>query len=1154
MKNSNLKYWKSAVLAALAASFGPLSVRTASAADDAWVGNSSINWNTAANWNPASVPAAGDSLFFGTAGSAGAALTNDMAGGSFAGITFNSGADAFTFTGNGIALAGGITNNSANAQTINFAITDNASITFNDGGGETTISGAVSGSGALTNAGNGTVILNNNNPFTGGVTINNGTLQVGGSGGNSALGKGNTTVNVGGNLIGTGGDAFGYPTHNNPATIFINGGTISDLPGAYRITLPNLIFAGGTLTSDPGNTGNAGTQYSLNGDNTTCAITTVASSSTAVINAAALLVQRETVFNVAAGNVSGGAAPGVDLLVSGVLAYTSGHHGITKTGAGTLELTGANTYASPGNTTINAGTLALSGSGSVASTLIAVTNGARFDVSGLSSTFTLPSGKTLGGNGMVTGSVVTASSSTIDAGLYGGSTLSFSNDLTLGGSTIKFVLSGAPGGANSKIAVAGNLNYSGANTISLSGFASLQNGAYPLFTYGSETTGGTWTITGLTSGLQTANLVDTGAGEIDLVVAPVSNVTNLTWAGDGVANNWDTITTNWLNGANPDVYNDGDEVTFDDSGSTNPPVNLTGTLQPAVVLVTNNTRDYTFNGPGAISGSAGLVKAGAGTLTLAEYGGDAFTGGIIVSGGSLVVSNYSAGMAGGIQVSNGTAVLDQAGPFSGNTLIYNGATVQVGVNDTFGALPSGTVTMDGNLVFNRTDTFTVGNVISGASTGNLIISNFNNVTLTAANTYAGNIQVNSGTLTDSKIGASDGSSSGLGAAVAGRMITVGTGATLNSTVQNWFGGGGVADANLPSITINGGTVNSARYTTLGSVTLNDGAALTQSASDSGTYQGYQFRGGVTVGGSSASTISSGNGKDDDLGSNTVFNVADVTGDANPDLFVTTGLQNQSGDFGGAAGGLTKTGAGTMQLSGANTYTGNTTINAGTLALNSSGSISNSLDIAVAGGATFDVSGLSPAFALASFQTLSNSSSTAVLNGNADASGGTISLTYASGTPSLTIINGALTLSSGTMFKVNNTGAALAAGSYKLISAGTSGSVAGTAPSAVAVGGGGIVSGTRALAQISGGELYLVVRAQPMPFITSAGLSGTTLTITATNGSADGQFVLLQSTNVALPLANWAPVLTNTFDGSGNLDLSTNIANPDAPQEFYILSQ
>jgi hypothetical protein len=164
------------------------------------------------------------------------------------------------------------------------------------------------------------------------------------------------------------------------------------------------------------------------------------------------------------------------------------------------------------------------------------------------------------------------------------------------------------------------------------------------------------------------------------------------------------------------------------------------------------------------------------------------------------------------------------------------------------------------------------------------------------------------------------------------------------------------------------------------------------------------------------------------------------------------------------------------------------------------------------------------------------------------------LTYASGTPSLTIINGALTLSSGTMFKVNNTGAALAAGSYKLISAGTSGSVAGTAPSAVAVGGGGIVSGTRALAQISGGELYLVVRAQPMPFITSAGLSGTTLTITATNGSADGQFVLLQSTNVALPLANWAPVLTNTFDGSGNLDLSTNIANPDAPQEFYILSQ
>ncbi|HEV2437759.1 MAG TPA: autotransporter-associated beta strand repeat-containing protein [Verrucomicrobiae bacterium] len=77
---------------------------------------------------------------------------------------------------------------------------------------------------------------------------------------------------------------------------------------------------------------------------------------------------------------------------------------------------------------------------------------------------------------------------------------------------------------------------------------------------------------------------------------------------------------------------------------------------------------------------------------------------------------------------------------------------------------------------------------------------------------------------------------------------------------------------------------------------------------------------------------------------------------------------------------------------------------------------------------------------------------------------------------------------------------------------------------------------------------------PTPDITSIGLSGTTLTITATNGAANGTFVLLESTNLAAPLTNWVPVLTNTFDASGNLNLSTNVVNRAVPQEFFILLQ
>jgi len=221
-------------------------------------------------------------------------------------------------------------------------------------------------------------------------------------------------------------------------------------------------------------------------------------------------------------------------------------------------------------------------------------------------------------------------------------------------------------------------------------------------------------------------------------------------------------------------------------------------------------------------------------------------------------------------------------------------------------------------------------------------------------------------------------------------------------------------------------------------------------------------------------------------------------------------------------------------------------------LSGSGSISSSAGIVVAGGATFDVSAI--AFALGSSQVLSNNASTATLNGNVDASVGTVSLTYASGTPSFTVTNGTLTLSGSTTFKVNNTGSALTAGSYKIISKLTGGSVAGTVPSVTVSG---LASGAAATLQITSGELYLVVTGgtpPPTPRITGISLSGTTLHITATNGAASGTYKLLQSTNVALSLSLWTPVLTNTFDGSGNLNLSTNIVNPGIPDEFYILVQ
>jgi len=73
-----------------------------------------------------------------------------------------------------------------------------------------------------------------------------------------------------------------------------------------------------------------------------------------------------------------------------------------------------------------------------------------------------------------------------------------------------------------------------------------------------------------------------------------------------------------------------------------------------------------------------------------------------------------------------------------------------------------------------------------------------------------------------------------------------------------------------------------------------------------------------------------------------------------------------------------------------------------------------------------------------------------------------------------------------------------------------------------------------------------------PTITRIAVSGATLSIAATNGPANGPFVLLQSASLTLPLTQWTPVLTNSFDGNGGANLSTNVVNPANPQQFYIL--
>jgi fibronectin-binding autotransporter adhesin len=263
------------------------------------------------------------------------------------------------------------------------------------------------------------------------------------------------------------------------------------------------------------------------------------------------------------------------------------------------------------------------------------------------------------------------------------------------------------------------------------------------------------------------------------------------------------------------------------------------------------------------------------------------------------------------------------------------------------------------------------------------------------------------------------------------------------------------------------------------------------------------------------------------------------------------------------GGLTKLGTGTVTLNRTNTYSGPTTINAGTLALGVAGSlwVSNTAPIIIASNATFNVSALASTFTLhansllsPAAQTLSNSTSTAAIVGNFNTGSGKLALTYAAGTPSLSIGSGTLTLAAATGLTINNTSATpLPVGIYTIVSNATGGLVAGILPTSFTVTGGGTQAGQPTVLEFAGGALDLVVgNPAQSAYITGVTISGLTLTITATNGAPNGQYTLLESTNLLLPISQWTPVLTNNFTGSGNLNLSTNVVTPGNSQMFYLL--
>ena len=407
-----------------------------------------------------------------------------------------------------------------------------------------------------------------------------------------------------------------------------------------------------------------------------------------------------------------------------------------------------------------------------------------------------------------------------------------------------------------------------------------------------------------------------------------------------------------------------DEGTFDISATTNGTTiqALVGSGRSKVILgsktltITNNTAIFSHIFGGNISGSGGLTISGG---ALYFDGMNSYTGPTtIASGATLGMSFFPQSIAASSNVVvNGTFDLNGIGAviksLSGSGAVIGGSSLTItNASGTF----SGTIGSDvpaALTIAGGTQTLSGANTLSTAT-----INSGATLTISGAGSFApaNNTFIDNGTLDIS--GATSGISvqflSGTGAVVLGsNTLTLanpaGTGFT--STFAGVISGTG-------GITIGGGTGGSGANRILTGNNIYSGTTTIQNG---GT---LQIGNGGTAGAIVSNVTDSGT---------LVFNRSDT--------------YSFSGIISGA-GAVSKMAAGTLTLSGTNTYTGSTAISAGTL--NVTGSIPSSA-VTVASGATLNGTGTVGATTIQNGATLApgNSIGTLTVNGNLSLASGAI---------------------------------------------------------------------------------------------------------------------------------------------------------------------
>jgi fibronectin-binding autotransporter adhesin len=505
-----------------------------------------------------------------------------------------------------------------------------------DGGKRATITGplTIQGSGAFTFAGYGTLSLRGN-------TTVNGT-------GNTAVNSGNTLRITDNSTLNCAGSLIVGNLKDTPATeVIVDGGTIL-VPGATNsIIVSNLNSTTGNattrLTLNAGliRVSNLNAGLRLSSGNSNGNQTATFNLNGGVITVARVYETTASAPAISTFNFNGGTLQALATTANGATFLNGLDAANVKTGGAVIDTNGA-------NITVGQALIAeLDGGGnSTGGGLTKIANG----------TLTLTGNNTYTGNTTASAGTLAISApysalsaTTLASGarlqITSGPSASVLPALTLQGGSGLVLNLGSYNPSNLSSASFAALNASGNFTVSLSG-SNIPVGNYTVATYASKTGTGSAGVGTLPPGV-TATLNYTDTSLMLNVLTP--QVPTYVWAS--TSGNWDLASSNW----NLGLYTEGGVVTFPNIAGDNT-ITLLGSRSPFSVEFQNTgTNTYRIEGS-AIAGSATLTKSGTGTVTLAAT--NSYSGATNVNAGLLLVTENGAlgSASGGTVVASGASI------------------------------------------------------------------------------------------------------------------------------------------------------------------------------------------------------------------------------------------------------------------------------------------------------------------------------------------------------------------------------------------------------------------------------------------------------------------------------------------------------------------